>query len=386
MSSTSVEDLSGAPVNQHSINGFSRQSIMESITNRRMELILLPTEKCNLRCTYCYEDFAIGRMSEATQTAIERLLERRVPELELLELSWFGGEPLAAKDVVLRLSRFAHKLCTAHGVRFRGGMTTNAVQLSPELLGLLLDCNQSFFQVTLDGWRGVHDEVRKYADGRGSFDQIWDNILAAKRLDRDFEFVLRIHVRRNNIESLDEFMRELGSAIGGDDRFRLDFQHLRDLGGVGGKTIQKPVSMSELFQLERGFRQVFAEAAGIAGAAPPENAELKEFETRQSSESAGSRRREEVAAGGGYICYAAKPNSLLIRGDGRLAKCTVAFDDDRNTIGRILNDGTLEVDNGKLAPWVRGLSDFDPGSLACPLQGMNLVAPKQKPATALANV
>lgn len=379
MSSHSVGDLPGASENPHSINGFSRRSIMESITNRRMELILLPTEKCNLRCTYCYEDFAIGRMSETTQTAIERLLERRVPDLELLELSWFGGEPLAAKDVVLRLSRFAHKLCTEHGVKFRGGMTTNAVQLSPDLLGSLLDCNQSFFQVTLDGWRSVHDEVRKYADGRGSFDQIWDNILAAKRLDMDFEFVLRIHVRRNNIETLDEFMRELGAAIGDDDRFRLDFQHLRDLGGAGGKTVHKPVSMTEMFQLERRFRQVFAEAAGLAGEAPPESAELQEFETRQSSESAGSRRREEVAAGGGYICYAAKPNSLLIRGDGRLAKCTVAFDDDRNTIGRILNDGTLEVDNGKLAPWVRGLSDFDPGSLACPLQGMNLVAPRNKP-------
>lgn len=381
MSMTSAEDLLGAAGNPKSINGFSHQSIVESITNRRMELILLPTEKCNLRCTYCYEDFAIGRMSEVTQTAIERLIERRVPDLELLELSWFGGEPLAAKDIVLRLSRFAHELCTANGVGFRGGMTTNAVHLTPDLLCLLLDCNQSFFQITLDGWRDVHDEVRKYADGRGSFDQIWENILAAKRLDRDFEFVLRIHVRRDNIESLEEFMRELGTAIGGDERFRLDFQHLRDLGGVGGKTVQKPVSMSEMFQLERRFHQVFAEASGMVIEGARESVELQEFETRQSSESAGSRRREEVAAGGGYICYAAKPNSLLIRGDGRLAKCTVAFDDDRNTIGRILSDGTLEVDNGKLAPWVRGLSDFDPSSLACPLQGMNAVAPRQRLAT-----
>lgn len=361
--------MSGA-LSELTLNGFSRRSIAESITNRRMELILLPTEKCNLRCTYCYEDFAIGRMSETTQVAIERLLERRIPELDHLELSWFGGEPLAAKEVVLRLSEFAYRLCEAHNVQFRGGMTTNAVHLNSALLNALLDRNQSFFQVTLDGWRSVHDEVRRYADGRGSFDQIWTNILAAKQLDRNFEFVLRVHVRRNNIETLDELMRELGAAVGGDDRFRLDFQHLRDLGGEGGKSVQKPVTMAELFQLERGFRRVFAEASGAVAGVEPESAAYSAFETRQSSESAGSRRREDIDEGGGYICYAAKPNSLLIRGDGRLAKCTVAFDDDRNTIGRIQADGTLEIDNGKLAPWVRGLSDFDPGSLACPLQGM----------------
>jgi uncharacterized protein len=360
------------------INGFSRHSIAESVTNRRFELILLPTEKCNLRCTYCYEDFAIGRMSQATQSAIERLLERRVPELQQLNFNWFGGEPLVAKDIVLRLSRFAYDLCRRHDVSFSGGLTTNAVQLTPELLGALLDCNQNFFQVTLDGWKETHDAVRKYADGRGSFDKIWRNLLAAKALDREFEFVLRVHVRRDNISALDELMGELGAAFGDDPRFRLDFQHLRDLGGVGGQTIERPVSIKELFELERHFRAVFVGATqGVAADDEADPAlEFDTFVTRQSSESAGSRRSDEIAVGGNYICYAAKPNSLLVRADGRLAKCTVAFDDDRNTIGKINPDGTLVVDNERLAPWVRGLLDLNADSLACPLQSMHLVSPR----------
>lgn len=377
MSVTANASVSGLrPAESNHINGFSKVDIAGSITSKRLELILLPTEKCNLRCTYCYEDFAIGRMSETTQSAIERLLERRVPELAQLNFSWFGGEPLAAKDVVLRLSRFAQALCAEHGVRFQGGLTTNAVQLTPELLEALLDCNQNFFQITLDGWRGVHDEVRKYADGRGSFDKIWRNILAAKELARPFEIVLRVHVRRENISTLDELMNELGKAVGSDARFRLDFQHLRDLGGDGGKTVERPVSLKELFELEKHFRQVFADASGdgdgngVKEQAPDSNVEFDDFLTRQSSESAGSRRSDEIAEGGKYICYAAKPNSLLVRADGRLAKCTVAFDDDRNTIGKIMPDGTLVVDNEKLAPWVRGLTDFDEGSLTCPLQGL----------------
>ncbi|WP_271067486.1 radical SAM protein [Caulobacter sp. NIBR1757] len=362
------------------IGGFSPHQIVGAVTNRRFELILLPTEKCNLRCTYCYEDFAIGRMSDETQSAIEQLLARRVPDLQHLNFSWFGGEPLVAKDVVLRLSRFAAELCKRHGVRFSGGLTTNAVQLTPELMVHLLDCNQNFFQITLDGWGATHDAVRKYANGRGSFDAIWRNLRAIKALEREFEIVLRVHVRRENIADLDELMRQVGEEFSGDERFRLDFQHLRDLGGTGGKTIQRPVTMSELFELETHFRRVFAEATPRArqNGDAQSSVSMEAFATRLSSESAGSRRSEEMAEGGGYICYAAKPNSLLVRADGRLAKCTVAFDDDRNTIGKINPDGTLTIDNEKLAPWVRGFIDLDAGSLACPLQSMHLVAPRTR--------
>lgn len=382
MVSTSTGEVSGGAA--ESLNGFSRQSIFESITSRRLELIILPTEKCNLRCTYCYEDFAIGKMSEATQAAIERLIDRRARDLDILEFSWFGGEPLSAKDVILRLSKYASRVCGDNKVEFRGGMTTNAVQLSPSLLEELLDCNQNFFQVTLDGWKGVHDQVRRYANGRGSFDQIWSNLVSAKMIERDFDFVIRVHVRRDNINDLDELMRQLGREFGSDRRFRLDFQHLRNLGGSGGKTVKHAVTMSEMFEIEQRLRVVHAEAAGIKrpAASAVGSGAVKEFEIRQSSESAGSRRRDEAASEERYICYAAKPNSLLIRADGRLGKCTVAFDDDRNTIGSLQSDGTIQIDNSKLAPWVRGLSGFNPGSLACPLQGMSAVAPKRHSAVA----
>lgn len=33
-------------------------------TEDLLHLIILPTEKCNLRCVYCYEDFKKGKMSE----------------------------------------------------------------------------------------------------------------------------------------------------------------------------------------------------------------------------------------------------------------------------------------------------------------------------------
>jgi uncharacterized protein len=114
-------------------NGFTTRQIAAAISSRAQELILLPTEKCNFRCEYCYEDFELGKMSESIQLAIERFVERRIDGLDQLTFSWFGGEPLVAKDVVLRLSAYAKKLCDQRSVRFLGGMTTNAYLLERDL-------------------------------------------------------------------------------------------------------------------------------------------------------------------------------------------------------------------------------------------------------------
>jgi len=40
------------------------KNILATLNPKSLELILYPTEQCNFRCTYCYEDFLIGRMDE----------------------------------------------------------------------------------------------------------------------------------------------------------------------------------------------------------------------------------------------------------------------------------------------------------------------------------
>lgn len=67
------------------------------------------------------------------------------------------------------------------------------------------------------------------------------------------------------------------------------------------------------------------------------------------------------------VCYASKLNSLLIRADGRIGKCTVALYDDKNIVGKLNEDGTLVLDNEKLLWWARGLFSGDKHELACPL-------------------
>lgn len=72
-----------------------------------------------------------------------------------------------------------------------------------------------------------------------------------------------------------------------------------------------------------------------------------------------------------YICYAGKPNSLGIRANGSLNKCTVALSDDRNSVGKINKDGTLTLNNERYSSWIKGFTTLDSWQMGCPLSYMN---------------
>ncbi|MFN7718556.1 MAG: radical SAM protein [Sphingomonadaceae bacterium] len=299
---------------------------------------------------------------QSTQAGIEKFIEARVSDLASLQLSWFGGEPLVAKDIVLRIASFAHRLCDVHGVSFSGGLTTNAYLLKKDLLEELLSFRQNFFQITLDGFGDIHDAVRKQAGGKGSFDRIWNNLLDARSVASHFSIQLRIHVRRDNVSTLPILMNELGRNFAKDKRFTLDFEHLRDLGGGGGKSVGLPLNRGEMQVIESECRAIYNEHTDADAEHVADGNSFNEVPSAAS--------KFGTAIEGQYICYAAKANSLLVRSDGRIGKCTVALDDDRNTIGKIHADGSIELDNAKLRPWLRGLDSLDAASLACPLSRM----------------
>ena len=380
----STESIDQTPIAKRSDlalpNGFTHRQINAATTPTHQKLTLFPTEKCNFRCTYCYEDFEIGRMSEQLQRSVELLVERRISSLKELQFSWFGGEPLLAKDVVLRLMRHAKRTCDDHGVRFLSGMTTNAYLLDFSLAEELLSYNQDFYQITLDGVGDEHDKLRRRADGAGTFDRIWDNLKAMKQLAGKFDCLIRIHVRRDNIENLELLMAEIQQEFGRDRRFRMDFQHLRNMGGEGGRTGVAQLTLNEMEGVKRHLLDVYRKADPNFVATPPLKSTVAVIApeggavTRQAPaplpESAGSRRLSEVSNTEPYMCYAAKPNNLLIRANGRIGKCTVALDDTRNDLGYLAADGSIVIDQDKHKLWFRGLETLDLGTAGCPLHGM----------------
>lgn len=116
-----------------------------------LNLFLFPTEQCNFRCTYCYEDFTIGHMPPEVVSGVEALLEARSPELHSLIISWFGGEPLLAKPTVLRIGMFARSLADRYGISYRAAATTNGYLLDTDTASELYVTGVNGYQISLDG-------------------------------------------------------------------------------------------------------------------------------------------------------------------------------------------------------------------------------------------
>lgn len=313
------------------------------VTNKYFGLILLPTEKCNFRCTYCYEDYKIGRMEKNTVEAIKMLLSKRAAlnELEFLSVGWFGGEPLLAKDIVFEINEHAQKL-SEDGKKFRlsSGMTTNGFLLDQNTFIKLVKHGCTQYQISLDGPKEIHNTTRIQANGQGSFDEIWTNLLGMKATDEKFNVTLRVHVTPTNIEDIKRLLHQIKETFTGDKRFGVFIRPVSNLSGDKADN-NKYLDWNK-------DKNVIDNLYAILGDKDVRPQYIDDEKT------------------GPYVCYAAQANSLVIRADGTLAKCTVAFKDNLNSIGKINDDGTLTIDNEKVNLWSKWLKNMDYDMLKCP--------------------
>ncbi len=96
----------------------------------------------------------------------------RAHSLQTVDIILHGGEPLLAGAqelaTIVRKIRYA---CAAVGTRVRASMQTNAVRLDEAALALFEELDIRI-GVSLDGDREANDRMRRFADGRGSFDTV----------------------------------------------------------------------------------------------------------------------------------------------------------------------------------------------------------------------
>ena len=236
-----------------------------------------------------------------------------------------------------------------------GGITTNATLLSQSRMDHLVGCKFHRYQITLDGPRHIHNKRRLAIGGRGSFERIWRTLCMLKACpDPHLQVTLRIHFDEVSLPELiqtpgffdhltEQFLRD-------DSRFRLSFHPLENWGGrpTGVKFFSSSAAERRAIEL------LLAHVSGLG-------LDVSQVPQLQNSLLTGE--------SGHAVCYAARANSFVIRADGRVSKCTVALDDDRNIVGHLSPNGDLVIDHDTHIPWLRGLVTGDPKSLACPAIG-----------------
>ena len=167
-------------------------------------LCLHVAHTCNLTCSYCFAsqgkfhgERAIMSM-ETAKRAIDFLVENSGNHVNL-EVDFFGGEPLLNWDVVKGTVAYARSIEKEHGKNFRFTLTTNGVGLNDEVMDF---ANREMHNVvlSLDGRKETHDRLRKFVDGRGSYDVIVPKFQEFVKRRGDKEYYMRGTFTHDNVD------------------------------------------------------------------------------------------------------------------------------------------------------------------------------------------
>ena len=294
-------------------------------------LSLAVAQKCNLGCSYCYAQggsFGGAATSMQLQTALDSvdLLFSDVHAGERVNLTFLGGEPLLNRPVIHAATRRARQVADDRGVRVTFSITTNGTQLEA--------ADADFFEehgfavtVSLDGLGAVHDRLRPYRSGRGSFDRVLERVVVLLERQRRMQVSARVTVTPQNLdlkETLDAFVGLGFHSIGFSPLLRAP-NGADELDGDGlAAMLDAMVRCGTEFErrVVAGERYPFANAVNA----------MREIHR-------GTHRPYPCGAGAGYLGVSA---------EGALAACHRFVGDEQGALG----DVTSGVDRARQARWL----------------------------------
>ena len=143
-------------------------------------LVLNLTNQCNLSCAYCYE-YGADKVAtpqgkakfmdfDTARAAIDMLFAES-GDRRGVHITFFGGETLMNFPLLERVVEYANLQAAALGRSIDFSLTTNATLLTPAIIQFL-SANRIGVTVSMDGPPEMHDALRVFANGRGSYDII----------------------------------------------------------------------------------------------------------------------------------------------------------------------------------------------------------------------
>ena len=180
-----------------------------------LNLTIAPTLDCNFGCPYCFETAKHGIMQENVQQAILDFIKNQIEHLQpkKISITWYGGEPLLAKDIVVSMSRKINALAKAHSIISGFNIITNGYLIDEAIADQLFECGVRMAQITIDGCEERHNQRRflKSNPEEGTYGQILRGInLFAQR---GIKVSIRMNVDRENMGDIGTFVRVMNATI-----------------------------------------------------------------------------------------------------------------------------------------------------------------------------
>lgn len=283
-------------------------------SSKILKLTVNPTLDCNLRCWYCYEQHLHGScMTPTTIEAIYKYINRCLfnGRYDRLQLSFFGGEPLMKFDKVVNPMLLQVKnICKKYNVEFAASFTTNGVLLTKRVRSAIKSITTNVaVQIPFDGDANLHDSVKKFPNGQGSYQIVKRN--AREAAIDGFRVTIRCNATKSNTRSFQNVVK--------------DFEDLLCLPN-----------------LRFSFHKVWQEAdddefkSGII--------DLKSVISHQSFTS------NIYSYFGDSVnpCYGDYANNYVFNYNGDVFKCTARDFKTQNRIGHLNSDGEIDFNNSAL--------------------------------------
>lgn len=203
------------------------------------------TEKCNLKCTHCYQNgYGSDELSlDEIQSTIEEISSTLNSWREIYEMDFApsvnitGGEPLLRKDLYDVINSFKN-------IGFDIYLLTNGILIDKQISKKLSDLGVKGVQVSIEGPDNIHDSIR----GKNSFKRSIRGVKLLK--NAGLEVTLNATLSNVNADHLSEVV-DLASDL---EVNRVGFSRLVPSGR--GKVLLKEIMKTS--EVERLYRKVFS--------------------------------------------------------------------------------------------------------------------------------
>ncbi|MDU5723510.1 MAG: radical SAM protein [Clostridium butyricum] len=170
-----------------------------------MNVSIFFTNKCNLKCRYCYESNKMEKSIsyDLLDKTIEFIVNyKEKNKIDKISVVTHGGEPLIEfKKIKYFISNLNKRIENVDYI-----MTTNATLLDDNIIEYISN-NYSKLSVSIDGTREAHNLNRIFKNDSGSYDYVIGK--ARKLLDKRSDLKARLTINPKNVEFLFEGVKEL---------------------------------------------------------------------------------------------------------------------------------------------------------------------------------
>jgi uncharacterized protein len=241
-------------------------------------------------------------------------------------VSWVGGEPLVAFDILEELTDRFLELCSKYDCQYSHYLTTNGVLLNEEIIEKLTKGAAPMvrIQITLDGPRDIHDAKRKDKTGISTYDRIIEKLFLLRG-----EMNVDIRINVDNTMSCDQVLELTADLYSKDlvgffNEKRMSY-YLAPVSASTEKCQQQSHVCLTRPEFSKFAREVYEKASpGPRLVAFPETKPL--------------------------FCGLLSRSSYAIDSKGRLAKCWEAMGNPERSIGHVAKP--LSLRNTVLREWL----------------------------------